>query len=389
VEVDEGEGKGLRVGFLYPRFPPAHDAIGEHTSLLARSLSRGCDVRVWTAAAEFDPIPGVRVERGFSVDRRGGVLEVLECLDDDPVDWLVLQYQPFSYGRWGFNPYLARLIRSLEHRSPPVRTALLVHEAYPPPVSPTLAVLGVWSLIQLATLIRRSALVLFTIDPWRRWAERRFGGTPVAHLPVGSNIPRVEITRDEARGTLGIGRGTFVIGVFGNASLTRLLPLIREASRAVHERARDLLVLYVGRDGPVVEAACDGLPFRDAGRLSPRDVSRHFAAMDLYLAPFRWGASTRRGSLMSALQHGVPTVSTRGRETDDILLRADGTALLLADHRDGAGYAAQAVRLFEDPGLRGDLSRGARRLFDDHFTWERLASRLQATLESATPSRAL
>lgn len=379
MEPDAERGR-LRVGFVYPRMPPAHDAIGEHTSLLATSLARSCDVRVWTASGDPDPIPGVAVESGFSVDRRRGVLEILDALPDEPLDWLVLQYQPFAYGRWGFNPYLARLLRALRRRTPPVQTALLVHEAYAPPTSPSLSVLCGWNLIQLATLIRRSDLVLFSIDPWRKRLEGRVR-TPVVHLPVGSNIARVATGREVARRALGVGPETFVVGVFGNASLTRLLRHVRAAAQALRERTAEVLVLYVGRDGPAVSRACEGLPFRDAGRLAPDDVSRHFAAMDLYLAPFRWGASTRRGSLMVALQHGIPTVSTRGFETDESLRAADGDALLLADHRDRSGFAALATRAFDDPALRERLSEGAHRLFDANFTWEKIGDRLGAALQ--------
>ena len=69
-------------------------------------------------------------------------------------------------------------------------------------------------------------------------------------------------------------------------------------------------------------------------RAEPADeVSRRLSAADLNLSAFIDGVSTRRGSLMAALQHGVASVGTRGYLTDQMLLNEDGSMARLPDLR--------------------------------------------------------
>ena len=51
-------------------------------------------------------------------------------LDDDldRYDWIVLQYQPFMYGRWGVAPWLVAALARLRLRRRRPRVALMAHE---------------------------------------------------------------------------------------------------------------------------------------------------------------------------------------------------------------------------------------------------------------------
>jgi glycosyltransferase involved in cell wall biosynthesis len=117
--------------------------------------------------------------------------------------------------------------------------------------------------------------------------------------------------------------------------------------------------------------------------LPAADVAGCLAASDLYLSPFVDGVSTRRTTLMAALQHRLAVVGTRGHFTDRIL-DGDETGLVLVDVAAGAGQFAEAVA-----GLAGDrreLARRAalaRRTFDGHFSWPVLAERFMSAVEEA------
>src|SRR5207244_8988104 len=55
---------------------------------------------------------------------------------------------------------------------------------------------------------------------------------------------------------------------------------------------------------------------RATGALSTEDISRHVSACDVMLQPYQDGVSGRRTSVMTALAHGVPIVTTQGKATE-------------------------------------------------------------------------
>ena len=374
----------MRIDLIYTALPPIPNAIGDHTSLLAEAMAAHASVKVLTAAETHDPIPGVAVERAFSMESRKGVLELRASVAKDPPDWLVLQFNPFSYGHWGFNPYLARVVRQIRRDHPKMGFAMMVHETAAPWLNWRLALMSTWQLGHLWRLGRKSDVIFLAIDPWMPHFRRWLPGRALVHLPVGANIPYLGATRSDARERLGIDEEAVVLGVFGTAHPTRLLPFVRQAAHAVRAKTEAMLVLYVGPDGPMVQAAMGDLPFRDAGRLPAEEVSWHFAAMDVYLAPFRQGVSARRGSFQAAIQHGVPTVSTVGRHTDTFLREAHGEALLLADDRDANGFTTHTLSLVGDAAFRERIGKAARTLYLAHCDWPVLADKLIASLKTAT-----
>jgi glycosyltransferase involved in cell wall biosynthesis len=88
----------------------------------------------------------------------------------------------------------------------------------------------------------------------------------------------------------------------------------------------------------------------------------------VFVAPFVDGVSTRRTTLMAALQHGVAVVGTDGRLTDDIL-RASREALTLAPVGDRHQLEDAVRRLADDPGLRRSRGAAGRELYTSSFAW--------------------
>jgi glycosyltransferase involved in cell wall biosynthesis len=383
------EPAGLRAGaaphlvLAYPSLPPAPDAIGEHTALLAAALAERCAVTVLaaegTAPVSADvPVRAVLRREGERVD--AGALA--EAVAAERPDGLLLQYNPNSWGRRGLNLALPGAVRAAKRAWPRLRLGLMVHEPWYLPTSAKRIVLATAQRPQLRALVRAADVVFVSTEaygpPLQRWA----GATPFVHLPVGSNIPEAGWTREGARAALGIAAGALVAGVFGTAHHSRLLPLVRAAAErmgaehAAREAGGEFLVLYVGPDGAEVRAALAGLPVCDLGRLPAGEVSRALAAMDLHLTPFELGVSTRRGSFVAGLQHGVPSVSTRGPHTGRLLAEADGTAFVLGPEDDADAYAALAAALAADPARRASVAEAARRLYRSVFDWPLLAERV-------------
>lgn len=342
---------------------------------------------VLTGAPTPDPIPGVHVETAFAADDPRSVWNLVGRVAEDKPDGVLLQYNPFSYGRWGLNLHLPAVMRRLRRASPATRIAVMVHEPFVPIISPQFAVMAMWQRWQLWALGRNADLVFFSIDPWARRFQKWFPHTQVRHLPVGSNIPRVPISREEARARLGIGEATLVLGLFGTAGNGRLLGNVQAAVGALRQADRAVQVLYVGPDKDKVCAALGDTNIIADGPFPAEEVSRRIAAMDIYLAAYVDGISTRRGGLMAALQHGIATVGTRGPLTDAMLAKEEDGSFLLAKVDVPTQFQAHVLRLAKDAAQREQIGQAGMLLYEREFTWTRIAKELNAALTNCEDKR--
>jgi glycosyltransferase involved in cell wall biosynthesis len=371
----------VKLHIITAALPPKLDGIGDHTALLAAQLARQADVTILSGQeSETTPIAGVRIVPAFSAVASDGVRALLAHVRTDRPDWLLLQYNPFSYGKYGFNPYLPLVMRAIRRQLPDTRIAVMFHEAYTPLISLKFAVMTTWQRGQVYMLGRAAHRLYFSMEAWARQIGRWFPGKPAFLLPVGSNIPRLDIGVQEARARLGIGPQQVVLGLFGTAHPSRMLPLMRQTGEAVLREGHDAVLLYIGPDHDALKSAVGDLPLRSDGALAADEVSRRFAAMDVYLAAFVDGISTRRGSMMTGLQHGIPTVGTTGINTDSVLSAQEGKAYLLA-HVDAPDlFVAHTLRLLREPNLRRQIGAEGQCLYDREFDWKPIAARLLSTL---------
>jgi glycosyltransferase involved in cell wall biosynthesis len=104
--------------------------------------------------------------------------------------------------------------------------------------------------------------------------------------------------------------------------------------------------------------------------LPEQEVTAALCASDVCVLPYRDGASTRRGTLMAALAHALPIVTTVPQVA--VPRFVDGENMLLAERRDPTALAAAMARLADDPVLRARLSAGAAEL-SRHFGWPAIA----------------
>jgi glycosyltransferase involved in cell wall biosynthesis len=376
----------MRIDLVFPILPPRLDGIGDHTAHLAQALARrGHDVRVLTGHEQTGDLGGVDVVGAYDLNPIWKITDLVEAVRRTPPDWLFLQFNQFSYGPLGFNPFLPWTLYRLQEHLPQTRIAMMAHEEFVPANNVRNAVMATWQRTQFWALGRIADVIGYSTSAWMEKFRPWFPTTPACHLPVGSNLPVSSLARDEARAKFKL-RAPFVIGYFGSVSGSRYLDHIRSSLQKLDRDASERIeLLYIGRYGSVLRDALPGLPVRDLGALPAPDAADAFAAMDLYLAPFVAGVSTRRGSFMAALQHCVPTVATAGTQTDPILRRNDGNAFVLRPETDVDGFAEAASALQRDPETRKQLGRFAHRLYRDEFDWPVLARRVEEVLRRNSP----
>jgi glycosyltransferase involved in cell wall biosynthesis len=328
------------------------DAIRDYTHLLARGL------RDEGAAA------GVALLEGSAVPEPPRGTEAL-----------LINYNPFSWGRWGWAPSLPGSVARLRTgRKRPV-IVVIVHEPAVPWHGVKQTLMGAWQRTQLAALLRLADLAMVSIEPWVPLIQRWGGsGTAVHHLPVGSNLPDMRSARHEQRARLGCRSDTLVLAFFGGCHPSRPVDHLRQAVVATSRLKKRLIVLNLGAGAPSFDGLGGGSEIITPGSLRPAEVARLLSAADLFAAPYVDGASSRRGTIAAALQHGLPTVSMAGPLTDPFLRRSG--ALVLVSSNDATAFGEAVANLADDPGARAVVSLRARRLFDERFAWRVIARRL-------------
>lgn len=371
------------ISIVYPVLPPACDAIGEYTANLCQELASNLHVELLTSdAAPCQPIEGVNVEACFRLQGADRFARLRDRLATTSAAAVVVQYNPFSWGRRGWAPDLVDVLRIFKRNRPDVRLAVMFHETYMSNPGWRAWVMRQYQRRQYRKLVSLADIGFFSTEAWGDQVQRHSPGANVVHAPVGSNLPESQASPVETRVRWGIGHDDFVCGVFGGAHPSRLIDWIKSAVRRINTLQPDdrrVVLLHVG--GQAIDWSGTDVPIVATGRLVAPDAADAIATMDLLINPFRDGISTRRGSAIAALQQGVPILSTKGPSTDALWTDVAGTAVFLAPADDVTRWDATVDSAADYITRNRDTATtAARRGYQRHFAWPVVADRFRAHL---------
>jgi glycosyltransferase involved in cell wall biosynthesis len=296
--------------------------------------------------------------------------------------WLVLQYNPFGFGRRGWCPWVPSTLRKIRRHQPHLRVATMFHETMVPAWPWKFAVMHLWQSRIFRQICHLSDVSFVSTTRWQPQVFRAHPGLPCHHLPVGSNIPLDETPHAVARQRLGLPDKSLVLGVFGSAHISRQLDWIAAAAHEIGKMGRQVIVAHVGPDAAKICQALPNLQVRSFGELPAHQVGMHLRAMDVLVAPFSDGVSTRRGSVMAGLQHGVPVITTAAPWTDRMLIDADNEGLIALSCEGAASFAAMTAERLLGLLSATDISQRASQFYHRHFAWSTIAETLTGHLLS-------
>jgi len=176
-------------------------------------------------------------------------------------------------------------------------------------------------------------------------------------------------------------------------ALSRLVPrkgfdVVIAAAALLAPSRPDLVVAVAGagRDRVRLErlAAVAGAPVRFLGRVADDDLPGLVAAADVLAVPCRsrWGGLEQEGFgivFLEAAACGVPAVAGRSGGAAEAV--ADGETGAVVDRPDDPlAVAAALAPLLDDPDVRADRGRAARRRAEERFHYDRLAAVLDRAL---------
>jgi glycosyltransferase involved in cell wall biosynthesis len=368
----------MRIALLSGAFPPQFDGIGDHSWWLSEALAeQGHSVTVFTSLPLERPQPAnVEVQPCFEAAKSQTIKAILPLIrKGERFDWLIVQYNPFSFGSRGFAPGLLAALRAVR-----IPIACIFHETFAMPLWPWQhIVMRLWQYPQFVALARIGRCHFPATERWSRQV-RQWSKAPCIVAPVGSNLPLCRITKLEARKRLGLRPDALILGVFGFAHQSKRTEWIGAAARRIYARFPQTEVLCIGQVGPSIRRICGQTPVHDHGFLPGPEVSLRLRAMDLFLAPINDGISGRRGSIVAALQHGLPICSTVRSYTDRFLKNLVSPAFSLVPPDNQERFCEEALRLAENAVQTPNFGQELIEFHDRHFAWSVIAERVATGL---------
>jgi glycosyltransferase involved in cell wall biosynthesis len=285
---------------------------------------------------------------------------------------LLVQWVPHAFGRRSLNVAFCAWVRSRGRKGD--RIEIMAHEAFHAFGEGSWRQDGaaVIHRVMVTLLLARASRVWVSIPAWANrlrpyaWGRR----LPFCWLPVPSNVPFDANPRAVADVRARFPAGVRIVGHFGTfgararRDLGVLVPGLADADPCVG-------VLLIGRDSDGFrDALIDGRPalaprVLATGRLDPPALSHALQACDVLAQPYEDGASTRRGTLMAALSHGVAVVTTTGKLTDPTWHQTDAAVTVAAG--DLRAFENAVLQLSADRPRQQRLAVRARALYAERF----------------------
>lgn len=383
----------LKIGLVTGEYPPMEGGVGAFTAELAKALHKcGHTVHIITSrkarpadaprtfSSAWEPIPLEYAQLHSRIGRwRWPSLAVIaDIVLRQELDVLNIQYQPAAFNMNSAAVYfLPWRVRGM------TKTAVTFHDLRVPYLFPKAGRLRQTAVNFLA----RSAHGLIATNPADYHALKSTINnrqSTIEMIPIGSNItvyPSNHIEAGEIRQNLGLDAGAVGLGYFGFLNESKGADSLIEAIAQLDGRFH--LIFIGGQTGASdkannqtfldrLKAQISALGLNNrvhwTGFLSDERVSAHLQAMDMMVMPYRDGASLRRGTLMAALAHGKPLITTQPATPELV----SGKNCLLVAAGDVAGLETAVQTLTHDLELRQKIGQGAAKLASQ-FSWEKIA----------------
>ncbi|MFA4044900.1 MAG: hypothetical protein HZRFUVUK_001701 [Candidatus Fervidibacterota bacterium] len=380
----------MHVCIIAGSHPPLICGIGDYTAPLALALCRA----------------GLKVT----------LLVSPSCIPDDVAG---LPYRLVQIESWSLR-HLSKICAAVKGCKPDIAHIIYPAKAYGYALSPIVLpyILGVSGLRTVLTLhefkmahpLRKLADIVLMIptsgvlvpSSSERESIARYAPSVARKVRVSTAGPTIrpcwlqEDMRGKMRRELGIEGDEFVVAYFGFIHPNKGTEVALKAFWRFNMRCPKSRLMVIGEFKPKEFAYHRAIlelaeRLRINGRIlwmgaqQPQNVSHLLQLCDAALLPFPDGASTRRGTLIVCIQHGLPTVTVRGEVEVE---RRFGDAILFVDSPSDYDGMAEMLCLLHN-GLKEEMSKRAMSLIPSwEGAWDEIASHTVSLYLDALSKRA-
>jgi glycosyltransferase involved in cell wall biosynthesis len=374
----------IRWHIITPEFPPSIGGVADYSKQVAEALTAAGDcVEIWTTSQKG--IRGARLHTDLHRLRLIDFWRLGTRLDSYPAPRRVLlQWCPHGFGWRSMNVgfclwLLGRALKGDE-------IDLMIHEPFLSFREGSFAqdAAALVHRLMIIILLRAARRVWVSIPAWKERIEPFLCGRhiPIVWLPIPTNV---QVTRDDKqvsaiRKAL-TPHGEVLIGHFGTygRGVTDLLGQIVSPLLSGKPGRRLLLIglnSEIFREKIAKRNPEIGEQVAATGSLAAETLSNHLAACDVLLQPYPDGVSSRRTTVMAALAHGIPTVTTSGHLTEAIWRQSQGVAL--APATEPAAIVAEAESLLKCEEARNLLAEQGQSMYRLNFDLSRTVENLRS-----------
>lgn len=271
------------------------------------------------------------------------------------------------------------------------KTAVTFHDLRTPYLFPKAGKLRQTAVYHMA----KQADGIIVTNPGDEDTLRPLVDNPLAQIPIGSNIiapaPDAE-TIQAVREKLGLDDEVVLLGYFGFLNETKGADTLLEAMKRLNGRFH--LVFIGGQTGSSdgdnnaaflgelrQQIDDEGLTARIhwTGFVDDAEVSTYLHAADLMVMPYHDGASLRRGTLMAALAHKRPLITTTPQLPIPELTHGENIYFIPPNNPNALTLAIQITTT--DDALRHRLGANAGKIAG-LFTWDKIAEKTAVFFQS-------
>lgn len=403
-------GQKLKIGLVTGEYPPMQGGVGAFTQELGQALAQqGHEIHIITSAAarpeqKRQPIDGLwgLVEHmearqdPFNLPfaklhpqtKRwwwGDVRTVAEITARYAFDVVNIQYQPAAYNM--NSPAVQFLPWRLKGLTTPVVT---FHDLRVPYLFPKAGWVRQW-VVQFMARQMGGGIATNPADLANLSQQTT---RPVREIPIGSNIHVYQpnpIELQEVRDSFKLQPDDVLLGYFGFLNESKGADILLKALAQLGKKYH--LVFIGGRTGSsdptnnqifwtqldqLIRAYHLEKRVFWTGYISDVRVSTHLQAVDLMVMPYKDGVSLRRGTLMAALAHGRPLLTTQPAHPVSEIVHGENSWLVPVN--DVEAVSAGVKFLMQQPELRQKLGQGGAEIAQQ-FSWEKIAQKTAAFFE--------
>ena len=218
-------------------------------------------------------------------------------------------------------------------------------------------------------------------------------------IPLGSNVepqPPPDFERATWRARYQADEKTLLLAYFGFLNESKGGEELIESLALLRQQGTNTRLLFIGGDvghadptnvayGARVQAMIERHNLQKVvhrtGYIDEAAVSANLLAADVLVMPYRDGVSFRRTTLIAALRHGCPIISTTPTDPSLIPEIRPGENMLLTPPQDAVALAETIAPLADDTALRERLSVGARQL-GNLFEWQTIAEQTKTLYQT-------
>jgi glycosyltransferase involved in cell wall biosynthesis len=368
-------------------YPPQVGGVGDYSRVVARGLvAAGDTVQVYAPEN-----PGVDpADNSVTIHRLPGhfgaraLAELSRSLGRGTDVRLLIQYVPHAFGLRAMNlPFCLWLFA---HTRRTGGAAVIFHEVnlgFQPGDPVRYRLLDAVTKV-MARLVARSAAQIFVATPvWEPRLRRYIAhDQPVTWLPVPSNIAVVgDCTQIAAVRRRYVLAGGPAIGHFSSHPLA-IAAMLRTIVPRILADDPSLTMILIGANGDTFrESLVNEIPDLAArvvatGALPAVELSMAIASCDVMAQPYPDGVTSRRTSMMAALEHARAIVTTKGFLTEPLWQQSGAVALLPADDPDA--FASTVSELIGDEDRRRRYGTAAKGLYAHRFDLQHTIDALRA-----------